>query len=222
MERLRCVRGSVVDPERRAELFRRISTKPKTQTEKKRRVLDLLEWSLAEFVPRTVRAIAEFRAKPLLDKPHLWSPYIGVCEDDRWAWEQLSGLVRLYRGRAREQKPEHQPSAVHFFPPPLADWILDVACGDVDMPTWEARPKQNEYRDLNIAIAIARLHELGLPYAPPSDPSACHLVAKRVGKSVSRVREIWFDQRNQIRALKANFGEDWFSIEFEVPGPRPH
>ena len=204
-----------MDSQRRAKLSRRLWSEPRSNADKRQKVLDWLEWAFAD-VPCTLESMAELRASILLDRPDLLPGYIEVCQDDRGVWETLSGLVRLYRGRARERG---EPL---MLPPPLAKWGLDVASGSLVMPSWPARPRLNEYRDLHMAISVEKLHDLGCPYAPPSDNSACHLIAKRLGMSLGRVRQIWFDQRKQVLALKAtSAGDDLFSIEYGVPRPRP-
>ena len=204
-----------MDSKRRAELLKRLSEELGDKVDEEQRVLDLLEWSLADIVPHTRESIAEFRAKILLDKPYLWPWHIEACQADRRAWETLSGLVRLYRQRARAR------SELVFLPPPLADWVLDVVCGYLKRPKWKGRPKRNEYRDLHIAISVARLNELGRPYAPPSKGSACHLIADRLSMGVGTVRDIWFKNRKQVRALEASLGGDFLSL-YEVPRPDPN
>ena len=178
----------------------RLLGKPGSKAEKEQRVLDLLEWSLADFVPSDVESIAELRAGILLRKPDTWPAYIQASTRDRWAWETLTGLVRILRKRARAHSTD-----VVVLPPPLSGWALKVASGSLSPPKWPAhRLKLFEHRDLMIARAIQRLHDLGRPYAPPSENTACHLVADRLGWSVDSVRHIWKAQQKPLRNLRAH------------------
>ena len=68
--------GSTVDEKRRAKLMARLLGKPGSKAEKEQRVLDLLEWSLADFVPSDVESIAELRAGILLREPDTWPAHI--------------------------------------------------------------------------------------------------------------------------------------------------
>ena len=88
------------------------------------------------------------------------------------------------------------------FLPPLSDWMLDVASGDRERPiVLGRRGGQFEYRYLVIAVLIKRLHdEFGRPYAPPSENSACHLVAERLSVPVETVRDIWRKNKQDVRA----------------------
>ena len=198
-----------MDEERRAELTARLLGKPGSKAEKEQRVLDLLEWSLADFVPIDAKSIGELRAGILLRKPDTWPAYIQASTHDRWAWETLTGLVRIHRKRARA----HSTEVV--LPPPLSGWVLKVASGSLSRPKWPARPKLLEHRDITIAKAIQRLHDLGRPYAPPSENTACHLVADRLGWSVNSVRDIWKAQQGRLRHLRSDV-PDSFDLD-DIP-----
>ena len=199
-----------MDSKRRAELSQRLCEEPLSKTEKEQRVLDVLEWSLADFVPHTRESIAEVQAVLLLDNPPLWPSYIEKCENARWAWETLSGLVRLYRQRAQARSERVSPTL--FLPPPLTNWVLDVACGYLKRPKWKGRPKLNDSRDRDIGLAVVRLGKLGRPLAPPSKGSACAEIAERLGMKLSTVRGIWFKQRERVEALWDMFGDDHSSV----------
>ena len=187
-----------MDSKRKSELLERLWSVPKTRDEKEERVLDSLEWSLADFVPDDLESIGELRGGMLLQEPDLWPAYIEASKKDRWAWETLSGLVRIFRKRAQGRVRDV------VLPPPLSKWVLDVASSSKrGPPPWEHRPKLKEFEHRTIAMAIERLHDLGRPYAPPSENTACHLVAERLGKKIDLVRDIWKKQRERIRSMKA-------------------
>ena len=188
-----------MDEERRAELMARLWGEPGSKADKEQRVLDLLEWSLADFVPSDVESIAELQAGILLRKPDTWPAYIQASTHDRWAWEMLTGLVRILRKRARAHSTD-----VVVLPSPLSGWALKVVSGSLSPPKWPTRPKLLELRDITIARAIQSLHDLGRPYAPPSENTACHLVADRLGWSVDSVRDIWKAQRKRLRHQRAH------------------
>ena len=185
-----------MEKKREAELLKRLWSEPKTRGEEEVRVLDLLEWSLADFVPTDLESMGEFRAGMLLQEPDLWPAYIEASKTNRWAWETLSGLVRIFGKRAQG----HVRDVV--LPPPLSKWALDVASGHLGLPSWKQRPKLQEFRHHTIAIAIERLHDLGRPYAPPSENTACHLVAQRLGLKIDSVRDIWKKQSAWTRKMK--------------------
>ena len=191
-----------MDAEWEAELIDRLRGEPESKADKEQRVLDLLELGQTDVIPHDLISIAEFRAGILLREPRLWPRYIQASTHDRWAWETLSGLVRVFRKRTPASSP------YLALPPLLSGWVLDIASGHLERPTWKARPKLNEYRDINIARAVDRLHDLDRPYAPPSENSACHLVAERLDMPVGTVRQIWFERREQIRGIRAS-GEDY-------------
>ena len=187
-----------MESKRKSELLERLLSAPKTRDEKEERVLDSLEWSLADFVPDDLESIGEFRAGMLLQEPDHWPAYIEASKKDRWAWETLSGLVRIFRKRAQGRVRDV------VLPPPLSKWVLDVASSSKrGPPPWEHRPKLQVYRHHTIAIAIERLHDVGRPYAPPSENTACHLVGERLGKNIDSIRDIWKKQREWIRSTKA-------------------
>ena len=187
-----------MDSKRKSELLERLLSAPKTRDEKEERVLDSLEWSLADFVPDDLESIGEFRAGMLLQEPDRWPAYVEASKKDRWAWETLSGLVRIFRKRAQGRVRDV------VLPPPLSKWVLDVASSSKrGPPPWEHRPKLQKYRHHNIAMAIERLHDLGRPYAPPSENSACLLIAERTGMKIDSVRDIWKKQKKRIRLMKA-------------------
>ena len=185
-----------MDRQRLTELLERLWSAPQTRVDKEERVLDLLEWMLADFIPCDLESMGEFRAGMLLHEPDRWPAYIKASETDRWAWETLAGLVRIFRKRAEGTRDV-------VLPPPLSEWVLEVGSGGRRAPPWEHRPKLQEFRHVVIAMAIERLHDLGRPYAPPSENTACHLVAERLGKKIDLVRDIWKKQRERIRSMKA-------------------
>ena len=201
-----------MSPDREAELRERIRSDPKLQAELRQRIRVFLQWSLVNVFRATVRFQAEIKAKPYFDEPDLWPPLVENCEKDRWTWETLSALVRFYRERGRERG-----EAFYMLPAPLSEWTVDVAAGDLERPKWSTRPKVSAGRDLNLAIAVARLHVLGHPYAPPSKDSGCELVAEWTSMGIGTVRDIWFKQRKNIRKVWSAMEDPLFCPEF----PRP-
>ena len=113
--------------------------------------------------------------------------WIAASQSHPHAWEGVKRLLQELRKR-------DQPLPVE-----LMVWALDVADGTRQPPV-KSRGRDGDVlklRNLRIVMAVEALRDGSLPATSSTGPSACGLVADKVGLSYEAVRTIWRDGKDK-------------------------
>ena len=149
------------------------------------RVLDLYEKRLSD-VPEDEASFAQHMAGKCLDHRESWQMWIDWSETELFSWMVCQELsFRFYKSDG-------------IVPPPLLDWVCEVAVGLRRKPKRQGRPPDNWARDITIAQLVSVIVSFGYRRATSSNEggSACHLVADRLGLEYVSIRKIWKRERN--------------------------